>query len=81
VNLCLSFGYSTIKWFASGYFFRRGSGAALLLVISSVNRVQLCFSSVKLSNNGLLLCVVISFNVHSSPMLCLILLALVLQLL
>jgi hypothetical protein len=46
-----------------------------------VNRVQLCFSSVKLSNNGLLLCVVISFNVHSSSMLCLILLALVLQIL
>jgi hypothetical protein len=28
----------------------------VLLVISSVSRVQLCFSSVKLSNNGLLMC-------------------------
>jgi len=81
VNLCLSSRYSTIcfwVFFSEG---ETGSGVALLLVISSVNRVQLCFSSVKLSNNGLLLCVVISFNVHSSSMLCLILLALVLQIL
>jgi hypothetical protein len=45
-----------ILQFASGYFFRRERRGVVLLVISSVSRVQLCFSSVKLSNNGLLLC-------------------------
>jgi len=39
-----------------GIFFRRERRGVVLLVISSVSRVQLCFSSVKLSNNGLLLC-------------------------